>query len=438
VVARVASLGALALALVLVVVILFGGGDSYSVRAYFQDAGGLVSGDQVIIGPATIGSITDVSLSDNGQAQISIKLDPSAAPLRQGTTAHVYENSLSGVANHYVALVPGPKSAAPIPSGGAISSDHTTSFVGLDQVFDAFDPLTRLGLRGLIRGEAASIKGRALPANRTLLYLAPGLSSTSDVTRQLALNEPAFDGLLVQGAQALQALASRSRQLTELVANTNATTAAIAGQSQALQRALALLPGALTHTTSTFAGLRSTLDALDPVVAASKPASRQLAQFSAALRVFTDASIPTLGHLSVLISNPSGSGDLTSLFSEAPALARAGKAAFPRLIQAMNNSQKQVDYLRYYTPDVVASLANLGQAGAYYDANGHYTRTQPYFNAFALGGSNVLSSKPAFARYQGLQTVHGRCPGGAVQPAPDGSAPWAVPGCSPSTTPPGP
>jgi phospholipid/cholesterol/gamma-HCH transport system substrate-binding protein len=329
VVARVASLGALALALVLVVVILFGGGDSYSVRAYFQDAGGLVSGDQVIIGPATIGSITDVSLSDNGQAQISIKLDPSAAPLRQGTTAHVYENSLSGVANHYVALVPGPKSAAPIPSGGAISSDHTTSFVGLDQVFDAFDPLTRLGLRGLIRGEAASIKGRALPANRTLLYLAPGLSSTSDVTRQLALNEPAFDGLLVQGAQALQALASRSRQLTELVANTNATTAAIAGQSQALQRALALLPGALTHTTSTFAGLRSTLDALDPVVAASKPASRQLAQFSAALRVFTDASIPTLGHLSVLISNPSGSGDLTSLFSEAPALGRQGRLSPP-------------------------------------------------------------------------------------------------------------
>jgi hypothetical protein len=50
----------------------------------------------------------------------------------------------------------------------------------------------------------------------------------------------------------------------------------------------------------------------------------------------------------------------------------------------------------------------------------------------------VLTSKPAFARYDGLQVVRNRCPGGAMQPTPDGSAPVQVPGCSKSSTPPGP
>ena len=83
------------------------------------------------------------------------------------------------------------------------------------------------------------------------------------MTAELTRDEPAFEGLLVHGAQALKTLASRSQELTQLIANTNSTTAAIASQSQALEEALQLLPPALNHSTSTFAGLRQTLDALD-------------------------------------------------------------------------------------------------------------------------------------------------------------------------------
>ena len=97
----------------------------------------------------------------------------------------------------------------------------------------------------------------------------------------------------------------------------------------------------------------------------------------------------------------------------------------------MNDSQAQLDYLREYTPDVVAALTNLGQAGAYYDANGHYRARSRSFGAFGLDASNQLTDKPPSHRYQGLQVVHGRCPGGAVQPPPDRSAPVQVAGCNP-------
>lgn len=437
-IARVAALASLAVAIILVALVVLGNGGGYTVRADFQDAGGLVTGDQVMIGPAIVGSVQSIGLANNGLAEIKVGVSSNAAPLHQGTVARIYENSLSGIANKYVVLEPGPSSAPEIQSGGLIGEDHTYSQVSLDQVFDTLDPLTRNGLRGFIRGEAASIQGRAAQANKTLLYLAPGLSSTSNVTAELTRDEPAFDSLLIQGAQALQTLASRSQQLTQLVANTNATTAAIASQSQALQTTLSLLPPALNHSTRTFAGLNTTLNKLDPLVAASKPASVHLAQFASMLKTLTDASIPTVAALNALIHNPGGS-DLTTLLKETPSLANLAHSAFPELVKEMNQSQNQVDYLRYYTPDVVAALTNLGQASAYYDANGHYSRTQPIFSMFGLSAANELTPLPPNeTRYQGLRNVYGRCPGGAVQPPPDHSAPVHVPGCNPAATPPGP
>ena len=105
----------------------------------------------------------------------------------------------------------------------------------------------------------------------------------------------------------------------------------------------------------------------------------------------------------------------------------------------MNASQAQLDYLREYTPDVVAALTNLGQAGAYYDANGHYERTQPAlfpFVAQRIKPAHACSSRPSATRACTWSTT--AVPGSAVQPSPDGSTPQSVPGCSTSSVPPGP
>jgi phospholipid/cholesterol/gamma-HCH transport system substrate-binding protein len=436
-VARFAAGGALLAALVLVVLVLFGNGSSYTLKADFQDAGGLVTGDLVLIGPATVGTIKSIALTPDGQAQVTLALNSTVGELPEGTVARIYENSLSGVANKYVVLEPG-NNPARIPDGGLIRADHTHSAVNLDQLFDTLSPKTRTGLRGFIRGEAAAIQGKAPQASRSLQYFAPALVSTSNVTHELARSEPMFDSLLVQGAKTMQLLASRTAQLSQLVSNTNATTGAIASQSQSLQQALSLLAPALNHSTSTFAGLRSTLDTLDPLVVRSIPASRRLAEFATGLRGLTTLSIPTVGQLSALIRNPSGGGDLISLLQATPALAKLAQASFPRMIKQFNDSQAQVDTFRQYTPDVVAALTNLGQIGGGYDANGHYARTQPFFGAFGVNAANQLTSRPPSQRFDGMQVARTRCPGGAVQPAPDGSSPWAVSGCLLSTTPPGP
>ena len=430
--ARVAAAGALTLALVVVALVVLGGGSTYTLNAEFQNASGLVTGDNVLIGPAAIGTVNSIGLTPNGQAVIRLDLHGDVGPLHQGTVARIYEDSLSGIASKYVELEPGPRQAPAIPSGGVIDAQHTYSAVNIDQLFDTFDPLTRAGLSGFIRGEAASLQGRGLDANRALQYLAPGLQSTSQVTAELTRDQPAFDGLLVQGAQAMQALASRSSQLSQLIANTSTATGAIASQSQALQQALVLAPATLRRTTTTLAGLNGTLDALDPLVRASKPAVRQLPVFLAQLRGLITPSIPTVAAL----DGPVGS--LTTLAQATPALAQIAASAFPEMVRQFTDSAAQVAYLRNYTPDLVGALTNLGQAGAYYDANGHYVRTQPTLFPFTIDSSNQLQTKPAFERYQGLQSTRSRCPGSAVQATPDGSAPQSVPACDTSSVPPGP
>jgi phospholipid/cholesterol/gamma-HCH transport system substrate-binding protein len=437
-IARVLALGALGVAVIVLAVLLFAGGNSYTVRLDFQDAGGLVPGSQVMIGPAIVGTVNGITLTNDGEAQVQISLDSHDAPLHGGTVARIYENSLSGSANRYVALEPGPAGNSTIPSGGLIRQSNTYSFVSLDQLFNTLDRGTRQGLRGFIRGEAASIQGRIPEAHRTLQYFAPALAATSNVTAELTRDEPVFDQLLVQGARAMSQLSSRAGELTQLVANGNAATGAIASQSTALENALSLFPSTLTRSTTTFRGLDTTLPVLSRLVQKAKPALRRFTPFAAGLRSLLNVSIPTLASLNALIHNPAGTGDLTSLALETPALAKLAKTAFPRLIKEMNASQAQLNYLREYAPDVVAALTNLGQTGGYYDANGHYARTQPTFFPFSRNAKNQLESRPPSQRYKGLQVVKNRCPGGALQPAPDGSAPWKVPGCNPNATPPGP
>jgi len=428
----------LGLALIVVAVLILGGGSSYSLSADFQNASGLVTGDNVLIGPAAVGTINAITLTSNGQARVKMSLHGGVGPMHQGTVARIAEDSLSGIASKYILLEPGPSQAPSIADGGVITSTHTYSEVNLDQVFDTFDPLTRAGLKGFIRGEAASLDGRGVEANRALKYLAPGLQTTSQLTAELTRDQPTFDQLVIQGANALSALASRSQQLSQLIANTSTATGAIASQSQSLQQALGLLPGTLHQATTTFQGLQTTLNALDPLVAASKPAVRQLPEFLAALRKNIEVGIPTIGALDDLIHNPAGGGDLTSLAEATPALARIAATAFPEMIRQLNDSEAQVEYLRNYTPDVVAALTNLGQAGAYYDANGHYVRTQPALFPFGLNSNNELTTQFPSQRYDGLTAARTRCPGAASQPTPDGSAPNSVPGCSTSDVAPGP
>ncbi|HUZ29956.1 MAG TPA: MlaD family protein, partial [Solirubrobacteraceae bacterium] len=160
VIGRVAALAALVIAVVAVVIIASSGGSGYQVRAIFQNASQLVPGDQVQVSGNSIGSVSKIELTPNGEAQLTLAINsPTYQPLHFGTSAIIRLASLSGIANRYVDLDLGPGNAAKIPNNGVIGADQTTSTVDLDELFNSLNAQTRQGLRDVFQGSASQYAG---------------------------------------------------------------------------------------------------------------------------------------------------------------------------------------------------------------------------------------------------------------------------------------
>jgi phospholipid/cholesterol/gamma-HCH transport system substrate-binding protein len=444
--ARGVALGALAVAVVVVAVILLSGGSEHTYRLLFQNAGQLVKDDDVQVGGRRVGSVRKIELTGDNQAAITIAVDNDFAPLHQGTTATIRATSLSGVANRYVALTMGPNSNPKIADGDTLGQDKTTAPVDLDQLFNTLDPKTRKGLQQVIQGTAAQYQGQGAKVQQAAKYFSPALSTSSRLVNELDRDSQVFQDFIVNSSKTVTAIASRRDDLANLVSNANTTAAAIGSENVALARALGLLPGTLRQANTTFVNLRATLDDLDVLVAASKPATKRLAPFFAALRPLVRDARPTIADLRKLIRRKGPDNDLIELLRKAPVLERTAKPVFAHSITALDKTQPVVKFIRPYTADFVGWLRDFGQGAANYDANGHYARIQPIFNTFSFADNptgGTLTPIPNALRLAGLQTgAVKRCPGAASQAPADNSAPWRdfdnSLDCNPSLVPPGP
>ena len=423
---------------VLVALMLFGSSGGYTLTAVFENGGQLVKGNQVHIGGRAVGTIDSIELNDRAQAVVKMKVtEDGLTPLHRGTQATIRATSLSGIANRYVELAPGPNSAPEIEDGGRIAGDDTSASVDLDQLFNTLDPDTRAGLQKFISGQADQYRGKAPQAAKSLQYLSPALNSTSRLTRELIADDALFERFLIDTSRAVGAIAERRGELTQLVGNANTAFGAIGDENEALSRALGLLPTTLRKGNATFVNLRAALEDVDELVRESKPNTKELDTFFARLRPLVADARPTIRDLRKLIRTPGKSNDLIELTSKLPRLERLSNTAFPRAIRAFDRSQDFVDTLRAYTPDLAGWITKFGQGASSYDANGHYARVQPVFSPFTFNeATNTLSKKPDGQRIDEFQLRQNRrCPGGATQASPDGSAPFEVEGCNPASSP---
>ena len=442
--ARGVALGALVVAAVLVAVLLLGGDQRTKYKVRFQSAGQLVRDDDVQIGGRRVGTISDIKLTSNNQAEVDIAVDPEFAPLREGTRAVIRATSLSGIANRYIALTPGPNNAQELEEGSVLTTSDTTDIVDLDQLFNTLDPKTRRSLQQVIKGSANQFRGKGDKANQAAKYFNPALSTTRRLVNEINRDSRTLERFIVDGAKAMTALAERRTELTELVSNANQAAAGIAEENAAFSETLARLPTTLRRGNSTFVNLRATLTDLDVLVAESKPATKDLAPFLRELRPLVARARPTIRDLRTAIRRPGANNDLVELTRKQPRLQQVASPSLRNTTKAIRRSIPVLDFIRPYSPDLVGWFRDFGQGAANYDANGHYARIQPMFNLFQFtqtpeGG--LLTPQDPNDRLAGLQTgVYKRCPGAAAQVPEDRSAPYTDDGldCDPRLVLPGP
>jgi phospholipid/cholesterol/gamma-HCH transport system substrate-binding protein len=437
---RVLAVGALVAVALLVTLLLMGGGNGHKYKLLFQSGGQLVKGNQVLIGGSPVGSVDDIKLTENNQAEVDITVDQ---PLHEGSTAVIRATSLSGVANHYVSITAGPNNAPGLPDDATLTAASTTTPVDLDQLFDTFNGRARKSLRQLIQGFANSYVGKGPQANRTYKYFAPSLSATDRVLKELNRDERVFTNFIVNGARVFTGVSERSNDLSGLITNTNQALGAIARQNTAFDRALTVLPPTLRQANTTFVNLRAALNDLDPLVNTSKVATRNLDPFLRDLRPVVRRSVPVFTDLRKVVTLPGPHNDLAESIKALPKVEPKARRAFRATVRASNASLPVIRFARAYAPDFFGALTALGQVTAYYDANGHFARVQPAnANLFANVGGTLEPISPS-DQFNNLNfRIYKRCPGGSTQPI-AGSNPFTDNGnlagaCNTGDVPPGP
>src|SRR4051812_18973576 len=401
-VGRVAAIGAVVVAVVLVGIVLFGGGGGYTVSAVFQNAGQIVKGNLVEVAGVQAGSVKGISITPNGQAKIKFSVDGAYAPLPANTKAVVRQASQSGYANRYIELQlpPGPKKGQPtIPSGGTLSEAQTVSTVDIDQLFNTLDPSTRKALQDFFKGSAAQYAGVTKQANIGLHYLNPALATSSRLFNELNRDTPVLQHFLGDSAALVTAVAQKRDDLSALVANLNTTTHAIGSQKAALADSIGRLPDFMRNANTTFLNLRAALNDVDPLVNASKPVAKKLRPFLDQVQPLARDARPTVRDLNTVIRRAGGNNDLVDLTQTLTPLAhiavdtaqRDGASrlgSFPESTTALKSSSPIIAQGRPYTPDLFGWFDDFSTTGDY-DALGQISRTQTSFNAFSLDSSNT-------------------------------------------------
>jgi phospholipid/cholesterol/gamma-HCH transport system substrate-binding protein len=472
---RVAALGALGVIVAAVVVLLLSGGSSYQVKAVFTDASQIVSGDQVQVSGNSIGTVSNIALTPNGQAELTLSINNSTfQPLRQGTRAIIRQASLSGIANRYVDLDLGPANNPAIPNNGVITSADTTPSVDLDELFNTLNAPTRKGIQDVFQGSASQYAGQGQTAQLAWQYLNPAIATSSLLFHELNRDTGNFTRFIVNSSHLVGDLAQRQSDLSGLVQHLSTTFSALASQQAALGQSIQRLPPFLRLGNTTFVNLRNSLTELNDLVNASKPdvlptggyPNGRLQALLTQLKPLAIQSVPTIKNLANIISRPGANNDLIELNNLATPLARAtvgGEFGIPENTangqkrpgafvvsqQALNEAVPELAVARPYAPDLTGWFEGYSHPGVY-DANGAASRIAL---TVGLGSVNngILNIAPNLLNNPGLRQAFAnsvlttgqgdRCPGSMERgPQPGTSAGWFPESgypCSPNQVPTG-
>jgi phospholipid/cholesterol/gamma-HCH transport system substrate-binding protein len=442
--ARIAAIGALAAIVIVLAIVLLTGGGGHKYTLIFQNAGQLVPDNQVLVGGSPVGTVESIGLSDDNLAEVHVEVEQE---LHEGTTATIRATSLSGVANHYVSISPGPNSNPALDEGAELGLSSTTTPVDIDQFFNTFAPPVRKGLRQFIAGNAEIYSGQGEAANDSYKYFGTALNRTSAFVGELNRDEALLARFIASSSKLTTAVAGRGEQLSSAIGNASKAFESIASQNVAFDQSLERLPPFFRQSNTTFVNLRAALDDLEPLIDTAKPATKNLAPFLAELRPIFQKLLPFTHYLREATSKPGPGNDTADLLTLLPAVQRQASRAFPHSEAAIEAFQPNLNFIRAYTPDLFNALGKVGAIAGYYDGNGHYVRAatsaQNLFK-YNAGTLEPIGKGQQNEFFGSSPSVHRRCPGGATQSAPDGSNPFVGSGsvssseCNPGDAPPGP
>ncbi|HTU29595.1 MAG TPA: MlaD family protein [Solirubrobacteraceae bacterium] len=377
---------ALAIAMVAVTAVVLTGqarsdGGPYTVRAIFDDASYAVTGENVRIAGANVGTITALGVTPQKRAAVTITInDNRFTPFFSNAHCEIRPQSLIG--EEYVNCTPGTSSGHQqlrrIQHGAGAGDyllpvTHTSSPIDTDIVQDISTEPVRESLAVIIGELGTGLAARGSDLNAVIHRANPALGNTEKVLRILARQSHTLADLASNSAKVLGPLARERRHIAGFVKEANTTAQASAARAQDISRTFHEFPHFLAQLRPLMADLGTLSSQGTPVMRDLGQSAAPLGREFAELTPFAKAarsSLINLGNAAResqpdLIASEPLARQLRTLGNQS----KPSTASLAKLLQSINSTGG--------IEDLMTLLYHAVGASNGFDSLGHYVRAEP-------------------------------------------------------------
>ena len=253
---------------------------TYKLTANVPNANGLVRGNEVRMGGARIGVVTEIETDPqpNGDvaADLTIELDERVMPLPKDSTIVIRPRSALGL--KYVELTAG-KSKQGYPENSTIPLEATsaTETKEIDDFFNMFDEPTRVGSRANLETFGAGLAGRGDSINRAFAEILPAVEKLEPVMRNWNAPRTAWAKFFPALEQTAAEVAPVAQTQADLWVALDTTFTAWASVSDSLKETISEGPPALETATRELPQQRPFLASSEELFRRFRPAFGYLA-----------------------------------------------------------------------------------------------------------------------------------------------------------------
>jgi virulence factor Mce-like protein len=313
--------------------------ESYRVTVVVPEATTLVEEADVRLAGVNIGKVKKRSL-DKGAARTRVEVEIKAkfAPIPRDSKVILRQKTLLGEA--FLEFAPGNPRTGELEDGSQLNTKNVETTTELDEIFRIFDPPTRRAFRRWAQEGSTVVSGDyAQDFNDALGNLAPFATDGSKLLRILDDQEIAVRRTIKHTGRVFNALAAEEGQLQGLITNGNETFEALASRDESLSQTFEVLPTFLRET-------RTTLRRLDRFAANTRPLVNDL-------KGPADDLGPTVRDLGDLAPH------LTRTLKDFNPLIRASRRGLPAATRTLRGANPVVDATHALLPELNPVLADL-------------------------------------------------------------------------------
>src|SRR5919198_1404268 len=223
-----------------------------------------------------VGKVVKKSLAGGaGNATTAtIEMDPKYAPVRSDAKVILRQKTLLG--ETYLEMTPGTPTAPAVKDGGFLKASRVKPSVQLDEIFQAFDPVTRQAWRDWQQDLAGAANGRGQDLNNSLGNLPAFVTSGDQLMTLLDRENVGLRRLISNTGVTFNALTRNESRLRNLVTTGEQVFSATAHQNRALAQTFQIFPTFLDESKATLARLRTFALDTDPLVRDLRPVMHDL------------------------------------------------------------------------------------------------------------------------------------------------------------------